>query len=71
MCDMTEPHPDRDTLTRFLLERSGVRGVVVHLDQTWREIAGRTEYRCRSRRAWAKPAPPPRCSPATRRSTAA
>ncbi|MFY2763029.1 Hsp33 family molecular chaperone HslO [Arenimonas sp. MALMAid1274] len=37
-------HPDRDTLTRFLLERSGVRGVVVHLDQTWREIAGRTEY---------------------------
>ncbi len=41
---MTEAHPDRDTLTRFLLERSGVRGVVVHLDQAWREIAGRTDY---------------------------
>lgn len=41
---MTDTHPDRDTLTRFLLERSGVRGVVVHLDQTWREIAGRTDY---------------------------
>ncbi len=38
------PHPDRDTLTRFLLERSGVRGVVVHLDQTWAEIAGRADY---------------------------
>ncbi len=37
-------HPDRDTLTRFLLERSGVRGVVVHLDQTWTEIAGRADY---------------------------
>jgi molecular chaperone Hsp33 len=41
---MTEPHPDRDTLSRFLLERSGVRGVVVHLDATWREIASRTDY---------------------------
>lgn len=39
-----KPHPDRDTLTRFLLERSGVRGVVVHLDRTWAEIAGRAEY---------------------------
>lgn len=38
------PHPDRDTLTRFLLERSGIRGVVVHLDQTWTEIAARTDY---------------------------
>ncbi len=37
-------HPDRDTLTRFLLERSGIRGVVVHLDQTWADIAARTEY---------------------------
>lgn len=37
-------HPDRDTLTRFLLERSGVRGVVVHLDQAWAEIAGRADY---------------------------
>ncbi|KFN45721.1 Hsp33 family molecular chaperone HslO [Arenimonas metalli] len=39
-----DKHPDRDTLTRFLLERSGIRGVVVHLDQTWAEIAGRAEY---------------------------
>lgn len=41
---MSQPHPDRDTLTRFLLERSGIRGVVVHLDQAWEEIAGRAEY---------------------------
>ena len=39
-----DKHPDRDTLTRFLLERSGIRGVVVHLDQAWTEIAGRAEY---------------------------
>jgi len=39
-----EKHPDSDTLTRFLLERSGIRGVVVHLDQAWTEIAGRAEY---------------------------
>jgi molecular chaperone Hsp33 len=39
-----EKHPDGDTLTRFMLERSGIRGVVVHLDQTWTEIAGRAEY---------------------------
>jgi molecular chaperone Hsp33 len=38
------PHPDRDTLTRFLLERSGIRGVVVHLDKTWAQIAGRADY---------------------------
>jgi molecular chaperone Hsp33 len=38
------PHPDRDTLTRFLLERSGVRGVLVHLDETWTQIAGRADY---------------------------
>lgn len=37
-------HPDRDTLTRFLLERSGVRGVVVHLDEAWQQIAGRAHY---------------------------
>jgi molecular chaperone Hsp33 len=39
-----EKHPDRDTLSRFLLERSGIRGVVVHLDQTWAEISGRSHY---------------------------
>ena len=41
---MTDAHPDQDTLTRFLLERSGVRGVVVHLDRTWQEIARRADY---------------------------
>ena len=39
-----DKHPDADTLTRFMLERSGVRGIVVHLDDTWREIAGRLHY---------------------------
>jgi len=38
------PIIDRDTLTRFLLERSGVRGVLVHLDDTWQEIQARTPY---------------------------
>jgi molecular chaperone Hsp33 len=37
-------HDDRDSLTRFLLPVAGVRGVRVHLDETWREIAGRAEY---------------------------
>ena len=39
-----DKHPDADTLTRFLLERSGVRGIVVHLDETWQQIAGRAHY---------------------------
>ena len=33
-----------DTLTRFLIERTGVRGVLVSLDDTWRDIRGRAEY---------------------------
>ena len=37
-------HPDADTLSRFLLDRSGVRGVVVHLDRTWAEIVARADY---------------------------
>ena len=37
------PH-DPDRLTRFLLETAGVRGVRVHLDEAWREIASRAEY---------------------------
>jgi molecular chaperone Hsp33 len=37
-------HDDRDSLTRFILAGAGVRGVRVHLDQAWREIAGRAEY---------------------------
>jgi len=39
-----DKHPDGDTLTRFLLERSGVRGVLVHLDEAWQQIAGRAHY---------------------------
>ena len=35
---------DRDTLTRFLLSHAGVRGVHVHLDETWRQIRARAEY---------------------------
>lgn len=35
---------DRDMLTRFMLERSGVRGVLVHLDETWRNILERSPY---------------------------
>lgn len=37
-------HSDRDQLTRFLIEGAGVRGVRVHLEDTWQHIAGRTEY---------------------------
>lgn len=33
-----------DVLHRFLLERAGVRGVIVRLGAAWREIAGRAEY---------------------------
>jgi molecular chaperone Hsp33 len=38
------PIIDRDTLTRFMLERSGVRGVLVHLDDAWQAIRDRTTY---------------------------
>ena len=44
MSDATIAVADRDTLTRFLLERSGVRGVLVHLDETWRSIRERSSY---------------------------
>jgi molecular chaperone Hsp33 len=40
----TEDHLDHDSLTRFLLERSGLRGVLVHLDDTWRTIRHRAGY---------------------------
>jgi len=33
-----------DTLTRFLIEDTGVRGVLVSLDATWQEIRARAEY---------------------------
>jgi molecular chaperone Hsp33 len=35
---------DRDVLHRFLLERSGVRGVLVRLDETWQTIRARAAY---------------------------
>ena len=45
MTDATPaPHPDdRDQLTRFLIDGAGVRGVRVHLDDTWRHIRDRAE----------------------------
>jgi molecular chaperone Hsp33 len=33
-----------DVLHRFLLERAGVRGVLVRLGVAWREVAGRVDY---------------------------
>jgi molecular chaperone Hsp33 len=33
-----------DVLHRFLLERAGVRGVLVRLGLSWREVAGRADY---------------------------
>ena len=33
-----------DILTRFLLDRAGVRGVRVHLGETWRHISQRANY---------------------------
>lgn len=35
---------DRDQLTRFLIEGAGVRGVRVHLQDTWAQIRERAEY---------------------------
>jgi molecular chaperone Hsp33 len=35
---------DHDSLTRFLLQHAGVRGVRVHLDETWQQIVGRGDY---------------------------
>jgi molecular chaperone Hsp33 len=35
---------DHDTLTRFLLQEAGVRGVRVHLDATWQQIRRRADY---------------------------
>jgi molecular chaperone Hsp33 len=33
-----------DVLTRFLLPKAGVRGVIVHLDEAWRTVRGRADY---------------------------
>ena len=35
---------DTDVLTLFLMERSGVRGALVHLDETWQAIQARAPY---------------------------
>lgn len=36
--------PNTDTCTRFLIEHTDVRGVLVSLDATWREIRARADY---------------------------
>ncbi|HEY4529921.1 MAG TPA: Hsp33 family molecular chaperone HslO [Luteimonas sp.] len=41
---MTDATAARDRLTRFLLPRAGVRGVHVHLADTWRAIASSDDY---------------------------
>lgn len=38
------PMPTNDTLHRFLIENTDVRGVLVSLDATWREIRSRAQY---------------------------
>jgi molecular chaperone Hsp33 len=35
---------DHDSLTRFLIDRAGVRGVRVHLQEAWRQVRARSEY---------------------------
>lgn len=41
---MTDSTAPRDHLTRFLLPRAGVRGVHVHLGDTWQRIAASDDY---------------------------
>lgn len=41
---MTDAPAPRDHLTRFLLPHAGVRGVHVHLGETWRAIASSDDY---------------------------
>lgn len=38
------PETKRDTLSLFLLDRSGVRGVLVCLDEAWQAIQARADY---------------------------
>ena len=40
----TDPALDRDKLSLFLLERSGVRGALVRLDAAWQAIVARSAY---------------------------
>lgn len=41
---MHPTRPDSDTLHRFLLEHSNVRGELVRLDSTWQALLGRSRY---------------------------
>jgi len=41
---MVETLPLDDVMHRFLLERAGVRGTLVRLSDTWREVAAHAEY---------------------------
>lgn len=42
---MNEPVTlDHDTLVRFVLEKSGIRGVLAHLDRTWLDLRGDSRY---------------------------
>ena len=41
---IVEQVPVDDVLHRFMLERAGVRGVLVRLGASWREVASRAEY---------------------------
>lgn len=36
--------PDKDSRYRFVLEKTNVRGVVVNLHETWREVLSRADY---------------------------
>jgi molecular chaperone Hsp33 len=42
--DSPLPLPERDSLWRFVLARSGVRGLLVRLDQSWQRVLARAEY---------------------------
>ena len=66
---MTASTESHDYLTRFLLPRAGVRGVHVHLGETWRRIAPSDDYPPVVRGLSAKPPWLRRCSQATSRWT--
>ena len=41
---IVETLPSEDVLHRFMLEKAGVRGVLVRLGASWREIVSRGDY---------------------------
>lgn len=41
---MPDMDADDDLMTRFILSRSGVRGAIVRLGESWQQIAGRGSY---------------------------